>query len=323
MGMRFGTWNVRSLFSIGLLKTVARELGKCKLELVGVQEFRWEKGGTEWAQHYTFFYGQGNGDHQLGTGVFVDRRIPSAVKRVEFISDRIERMSYTILRSHWCSIIVLNMNAPCEDKGDDVKDSFYEELGRVFDQFLRHDMKILLGDFNAKVGRKNIFKLTIGNESLHEIVNDSGVKVVNFATSKNSVVKSTMFPHRKIRKYTQTSPEGYTHNQIDYILIDRRWYSSMLDVRSYRGADCDTDHYLVVAKLRERLAVSKQTVQKIDMERCDVKKLNKGDFKEQYQVTIRNKFAALVNLEDSGDINKAWDSIRGKIKILAQESRLL
>jgi hypothetical protein len=228
--------------------TVVRELGKYKLDLVGVQEVRWEKGGTVQAEDYTFFYGQGNGDHQLGTGFFVHKRIVSAVRRVEFISDR---MSYIILRGRWCNITVLNVQAPCEDPGDDEKDSFYEELERVFDQFPRYDMKIIFSDFNVKVGRENIFKPTIGNESLHEISNDNGVRVVNFATSKNLAVKSTMFPLRKIHKYTWTSPEGNTHNQIDHILTDRRRYSSILDVRSFRGADCDTDHYLVAAKVRE------------------------------------------------------------------------
>jgi endonuclease/exonuclease/phosphatase family metal-dependent hydrolase len=188
------------------------------------------------------------------TDFFIHKRIVSVVRREEFISDR---MSYIILRGSWRNIIVLNVHASCEDKGDDVKDSFYEELGNVFYQFPRYDMKILLGDFNAKVGRENIFKLTIRNGSLHEISNDNGVRVETFATSKISVVKSTMFPHSKIYKYTWTSREGNTHNQIDRVLLDRRRHSSILDVRSFRGADCDTDHYLVVAKVRKRRAVSK------------------------------------------------------------------
>jgi exonuclease III len=126
-------------------------------------------------------------------------RLPS--EALEFVSDR---MLYIILRGRWCNIIVVNVNAPCEDMSDDIKDSFYEELGHVFDQFPRYDMKILLGDFNAKVGREDIFKPTIRNESSHEISNDNEVRVVNFATSKNLVVRSTMFPHHRIHKYTWT-----------------------------------------------------------------------------------------------------------------------
>jgi hypothetical protein len=61
-------------------------------------------------------------------------------------------------------------------------------------------MKILLGDFNAKVGREDILKLTIGNESLHEIGNDNEVRVAHFATTKNLTVRSTMFPHHNIHK---------------------------------------------------------------------------------------------------------------------------
>jgi len=84
-------------------------------------------------------------------------------------------------------------------------------------------MKILLGDFSAKVGREDIFKSTIRNESLHEISNNNGVRVVNFCPVKK-FVKSTMFPHCSIHKYTWTSPDGKTCNQIDYIFTDKRCY---------------------------------------------------------------------------------------------------
>jgi hypothetical protein len=116
---------------------------------------------------------------------------------------------------------------------------------------------------NAEVGREDIFKPKIENEILHENSHDNGVRVVNFAISKNLIVKSTMFPHPNIYKFTWTSSDGKTHNQIDHILIDRRRHSSVLDVRSFRGPDCDTAHYLVVAKVRERLAVSKGPTQNL------------------------------------------------------------
>ena len=163
----------------------------------------------------------------MGTGFIVHHRIVSAVQRVEFVSDRV---SYMVMRGRWCNIIVLNLHAPSEEKSDDSKDSFYEELEQIFYHFSKYHMKILLGDCNAKVGRENIFKLTIVNESLHQGSNDSGVRIVNFVTSKSLVVKSTMFPHRNIHEYTRTSSDGKTQNQIDHILIDRRWHLSILDV---------------------------------------------------------------------------------------------
>jgi hypothetical protein len=201
MDMRFGTWNVRSMYRAGSLRAVVAEISKYKLDLVGVQEVRWDRGGTELAGRYTFFCGKRNENHELGTRFFVHKGNISAVKRVDFVSDR---MSYIILKSPCCDIIILNVHVPTEDKIDDIKDRFCEELEHLFDKF-----------------------------------------------------------------------------------------PSLLDVRSFRAADCDTDQYLVVTKVRKRLAVSKQTMYRVHMEKFNLKKVNEVEGKEQYRVEISNRFAAL------------------------------
>jgi hypothetical protein len=157
-----------------------------------------------------------------------------------------------MLRGHWCHIIVLNVQAPKEDKIDNVN-GIFETLTLTFCYEIS----------NAKGNRKDIFKPTKGNESLHEISNDNGVRVVNFATSKKtqSQVKSALFPRRnfhkyqtlfvdllsqqycglmcitstpcligtratgcitlKFHKYAWKSPDGKPHNQIHDILTER------------------------------------------------------------------------------------------------------
>jgi hypothetical protein len=129
-----------------------------------------------------------------------------------------------------------------------------------------------------------------------------------------------MFPHRIIHKYTWTSPDGKTHSQIDHILIDGRWQSSLLDVRSFRGADCDTDHHLVIVNVRERLTVGKQAVQRFDRQIFNLRKLNEPEVREQYQIEITNRFAALENLNDGEDVDRTWENIKENIQTSVKES---
>jgi len=91
-------------------------------------------------------------------------------------------------------------------------------------------------------------------------------------------------------------------------------------MRSFRGVDCDTDHYLVIAKVRERLAVSKQVAQRFDRQRFNLKNLNEPEVRENYQIEITNRFAALENLNDDEDVNMTWENIKENIHTSAKES---
>jgi exonuclease III len=183
--MRLGTWNGRSLYRAGSLVTVSKELSKYKLDLVGVQEIRQEGGGTEPAEEYSFFYGKRNENDEFGAGFLCIRESYQQLRGLNLLMIG----CHIQLKDRWCHIIVLNVHATTEDKTDEVKDSFYEELEHVFDKFPNYHMKILLGDFNAKVGKEDIFKLTIGIESSHEICFENGLMLLNFATSKNLKVQ--------------------------------------------------------------------------------------------------------------------------------------
>jgi hypothetical protein len=95
---------------------------------------------------------------------------------------------------------------------------------------------------------------------------------------------------------------GRLNNQVYYVLLHRRWHSSIVVVQSFRRTDCDTDHCLVVTKVRERFAVCKQAARKFDMERFNLRKVNEMEVRKQYKIKISNRFAALDNLNDCEDI---------------------
>ena len=91
-------------------------------------------------------------------------------------------------------------------------------------------------------------------------------------------------------------------------------------MRSFSGADCGTDHYLVIVKVRERLAVGKQAAQRFDRQRFNLRKLNEPEVREQYQIEITNRFAALESLNDDEDVNRIWENIKENIQTSAKES---
>ena len=155
------------------------------------------------------------------------------------------------------------------------KDIFYNEMERALDALPTNDVKIILGDLNAKIGKETEYRSIIGKNSLHNISNDNGLRLIYFAASRNMIISSTQFAHKNIHKQTWRSPDGITTNQIDHVLIDKRRASGIIDVRYFMGADGNTDHYLVKAKYicKVMRACKQQTSNKV--------KINISALKEQ------------------------------------------
>jgi len=128
--------------------------------------------------------------------------VVSAVKRVEFVSDR---LSYIVLKDLWYNITIVNVHAPSQEKSDASKDSFYDELEQIFDNFPTYNIKILLlWDFNAELGKEYILKPTTGRVYIRIVM----IMALESCTSENVVVKTTIFPHLHIHKCTWASLMG-------------------------------------------------------------------------------------------------------------------
>ena len=104
------------------------------------------------------------------------------------------------------------------------------------------------------MGKQVVNFHTTAKNSLHSLMNGNGSRLIHFAVSGNVIMGSTFYPLKVIHKSTWRSPDGVTFNQIDHLLMYRRHKFILMDVRSYRGANIDSDHYLVIAVLRAQIS---------------------------------------------------------------------
>ncbi|KAL4130807.1 hypothetical protein QTP88_008189 [Uroleucon formosanum] len=231
----------------------------------------------------------GGAEHQFGVGFIVNDKILHRVKKFKAVNDR---FFYIELECRWFNVILINGYAPTENKEDEVKDIFYENLDNVCDRIPTNKVKILLGDFNAKIGQEVVYRPTIGKESLFRISNDNGTRLVNFAMTRSMIVSNTTFPHKE----TWISPSGQIKNQINHVIVDRRFKRYVMDVRSMSGSSAMSDHFIVRAKIKLRLSVEwrKNTV---SIKRFSIEDLKNQEINRQY----KNKLKETLNLTESSN----------------------
>jgi len=164
---------------------------------------------------------------------------------------------------------------------------------------------------NAKVGREEAFRPTIGKWSLHEETNENGLRLIDFAAQQGMVVKGTFFMHKKIHQATWESPDGNTRNQIDHCLVDGRHFSDVIDVKVCRGANVDSDHYLVVVDVRARISRA-GTRRTSATKKFAICKLKDPIVSEEFA----RKISTRVNQQQQqpSDLNQKWQHLNQIIK---------
>ena len=212
-------------------------------------------------------------------------------------------------------VYALTMNAD-----DDEMSNFYDKLQETISNVPTKDMIIMMGDFNAKVGKSD--------HSSNEVVggygigqrNERGDRLVAFCALNELVISNTQFKQPKENRcWTWQSPNGRDKNQIDYIMISKKWRGSLRNSRAYPSADIGSDHQLVLANLKLKL---KRNSKKTTMNRADIRRLKDVEVKYRYQEEIEKRWKTVLTTKQGdakSNINEEWEQIRDIMHETADE----
>ena len=253
------------------------------------------------------FSGRDDTQHREGVGIIMTREVEKTLLDWKPVNERIIAARFF---SKFVKMSVIQVYAPTNEATDEDKESFYEQLQATLDKAPKHDLVVVMGDLNAKVGDSNEGCEDIMEKHGTGAINDKGDRIVRFAAFNNLVITGTIFPHCIGHKQIWTSPDGLTQNQIDHILISRQHRTPDLDTRAMRGADVASDHHLVKTKLR--LKLKRHRIKKTpNRKRFNTVKLQELETRNQFSLTLRNKFDLLQVLKDDEETAEhIWQGVQ-------------
>ena len=309
---RIGCWNVKTMYQLGKTAQVCKEMRRYNLDMLGVSECRWTGFGKILTQTgETIIYSGSEDQHQHGVAVIMSKETAGAMMSWKPVSERIIVVRFN---SKHIKTTVIQTYAPTNDASEEEKNKFYNQLQQVYDETNKHDLVLTMGDLNAKIGYQMAGEEgTVGQHALVGERSENGERFVASCMENNMAITTTQYPHKDIHKYTWTSPDGRTKNQIDHIAINGKFRKSITDVRTYRGADAATDHNLVMCKLK--LKLSKVKKDRAGVKKYDISKLRLKATKEKFTLELRNQFSCLQTEDDEEDntediVEKKWSSFK-------------
>lgn len=299
---KLGSWNVRTMLQAGKMQEIANEMLRFKLNVLALQEIRWKEAGKIDKLNYTlFFSGNAEKSGHAGTGFMISKDTRKLLLGFTPVN---ERLCSLRLKGKFNNVSIISAYAPTENADEDDKEHFYIILEALIEKVPKYDTILILGDFNAKIGKETFTKDVAGQHSLHTTTSENGLRLCQLAANYSMFISSTHFPHKKIHKGTWTHPGTNDVNQIDHVLVNKRRLSSIIDVRSCRGASCDSDHFMVRVVFRHRLS-NVMSAKGRRKRKWNVEKFKNPQTKQIYQQTISNAISHMVT-EDNSDTNALW-----------------
>lgn len=264
--IRIGTWNARTMAQQGKINNAIKEMKRMNIDILGISEMRWPGTGMiQIDKHKTYYSGTTNGKFEFGVGIIVTQEVARSVKNFIPVSERVIVLQ---LEARPVNINIIQIYAPTTDKSNEEVDELYGCIKDIIKTLPKQDSTITMGDFNAKIGAG--FKTNyIGPNGLGER-NQRGDTMELFVEENELVVLNTQFKMHPRKLYTWISPlskaERIIRNQIDYILINKRFRNSCTRVRTFPGADLNSDHIPVVGDFKIRLKkIKRKTYKKYNL----------------------------------------------------------
>ncbi|XGW34020.1 hypothetical protein V3C99_018069 [Haemonchus contortus] len=190
------------------------------MDILGISEVRWTGQGCMRSDRKTILFSGPEERHERGVGIVLSKRAAEALVGWRPLSERI--ITARSVTRH-TRITVVQVYAPTEDTSEELKDSFYEQLQDIIDDIPRRDLKLIIGDFNAKLSQDRTgFERAIGPFAPCEQHSNNGERLAECIVCWKYVLQ-----HKRIHKETWCSPDGKTRNEIDYICISKKWRTSL------------------------------------------------------------------------------------------------
>ena len=303
-----GTINVTTLNKPGKLKCVIHEINRYNWDILGVAETHWPGEGEILTDGIQVLYsGREDNTRREGVALLLGKRAQRALLEHKAINSRLISATF---RGHHKNFKLIQVYAPDSTHDDDEVEDFYSQLEDELQTTRNGEVVLIMGDFNSKIGNDpNGYTDIMGKFGLGE-QNERGERLLEFCQHNQMSITNTYFYHRKQRRHTWNHPDGTHKNCIDYILVSRRWRSSIQGTKVMRGADFDTTHELLLTNVKIKFKTEKEPQTQITKYNLD--KLKTEEVKTELKARIGGRFEPLLHSEEEPEV--LWSRGRDIIK---------